>query len=146
MTTYLWLDYENRIWFGLLFKELSNGASDSRTYLVSFLENDWLITEFKSPKYGLIKKHAVTVNDHFGLFKILSGLFEELSFKTLQKLTTKLVNAYVFDSSASGLSFSHPHCLSVLHAEKQIPMLEVTAVKLENIQRGREAVYAQQNV
>jgi len=143
MATYLWLDYENRIWFGLILKELAQGASEPKTYLSTFLETEWLITEFNSSKYGYVKKQAVSVDDQFNLFKLLSGLFEDMPFRTLQKLTTKLVNAFVFDYSAIGLSFAQPHCLSVLYAERNVPILDENTINLNELGNRRNLIYAE---
>lgn len=146
MPNYAWLDYENRIWFGVLIKELSVDAKDARNYVTNFLDIEWLITEFESLKFGFVSKQTVTVTDQITLFKLLSARFETMNFRNLQKLTTKLVNAFVFEYSTNGLSFAQPYCLSILTVPTETPFLDSMAVNINKLNSRRITNYAEQNI
>lgn len=131
MPNYVWLDFENRIWLGMIIKEIAKSASAIKSFVTSSLDKEWLVMELFSKDFGYVKKQTTIVNDSEEIFKLLSYMFATLNYKGVQKYTLKLVNRFIFELGSKSNHFSQSYCISFLTSEKPIPYLSSIATQIE---------------
>ena len=125
--TYLWLDYESRIWFALIFPKLNIQKISHSQLEIANTKGYVTLIETEDGKYKKIALALRSIND---LYHILSCLFPSLYHKQLLSIELRLHTTFI-DNPEYVFSRRSEDGLYLNYLESPIPIPELAQYLLE---------------